>query len=110
MPRFTGATENEHSEYVQVAASQTTAQVSRSGDATAGRDYLHHLIVVRPSSTPGAVTVFDGGTTLIAIPAGAGDGTLPYTLPIGVTCRSTKGFNITTGASVAVVAVGRFGV
>jgi hypothetical protein len=109
MPRFVGPQEQEHSDYVQVAASQTTAQVSRSGDATAGRDYLSHVIVVRPSSTPGAVTVFDGSTALLTIPAGAGDGTLPYTLPIGVTCRSTKGFVITTGASVAVVAVGRFG-
>jgi hypothetical protein len=109
MPRFVGPQELEHSQYVQVAASQTTAQISRSGDGTAGRDYLHHLIVVRPSSTPGAVTVFDGATTLLTIPAGAGDGTLPYTLPIGVTSQTTKGFNITTGASVAVVAVGRFG-
>jgi hypothetical protein len=98
----------EHSQYVAVAASQTTAQVSRINDGTANRDYLHQLIVVPASSAVGAVTVFDGTTALVSIPALAGGDSKPYTLPIGVVCTSTKGFNITTGSSVAVVAVGRF--
>lgn len=109
MPQFQSAgLEQEHSQYVRVEASQTTAQISRSNDGTAGRDYLHHLIVFPGSSAVGAISIYDGATTIGVIPALAGGDSKPYTLPIGLTCVTTKGFNITTGASVAVVAVGRF--
>lgn len=113
MPQFQYAgAEQEHSQYVAVAASQTTAQISTSGDGAKG-DYLHSLTVVPASSGAGVVTLFDGTTAILSIPAVAGSGTgtsvpQPYTLPLQVVATSTKAFNITTGAAVSILAVGRF--
>ena len=97
---------NDYGQYKTVAASQTTAQISREGSGNG--DVLHTLTVFAPSSTPGAITLFDGSNTIGTIPAGAGDGTKPYTLLLDITSNTSKGFNITTGASVSVLAVGRF--
>jgi hypothetical protein len=113
MPRFTLAgQELEHSQYRTVAASQTTAQISTSGDAAVG-DYLSHVVVVPASTAAAGVTVLDGSTAVITVPtfAGTGTGTVcppPFTLNCGMVATSTKGWVITTGAAISVVAVGRF--
>jgi hypothetical protein len=89
--------------YKAVAASQSTAQLCGEGG------FLHSITVVPASSTPQAITLFDGTTGLFTIPIGAGEGTKPYTLTLDIFAESTKGFNITTGASVAVICSGNFG-
>jgi hypothetical protein len=99
-----------NSKYVKVAASQTTAQISTAGDGVPRRDYLSHIIVTAASTAaPGLVTVFDGTTSLLVHGWNATVATeLVQTVVVDCIAESTKGFNITTGTSVSVVAVGRF--
>jgi hypothetical protein len=99
-----------NSKYVKVAAGQTTAQVSVSGDGVPRRDYLSHVIITAASTAaPGTVTVFDGTTSLLVHGWSATVATeLVQTVIVDCVAESTKGFNITTGTSVSVVAVGRF--
>src|SRR6185369_11747211 len=99
------------SQYKLVAASQTTAQVSVSNDGCPGRDYLDRLVITAASTgAPGTVTLIDG-TTNVGVYGfvAAGMVTLTQIVELGILATSTKGFNITTGTSVSVVAVGRFG-
>lgn len=99
-----------NTDYVKVAASQTTANVSVSGDGTAGVDYVSHLICTAASTAaPGAVTLLDGTTSLLVWQLHPTQQTeLVQTIPVDVIAQSTKGFNVTTGTSVSVVVVGRF--
>ena len=96
--------------YKSVAAGVTTGQVSVAGDEVPGRDYISHLIITAASTAaPGKVTLFDGTTQLVAHGWNATVATeLAQTIIIDCIAESTKGFNITTGTSVSVVAVGRF--
>lgn len=108
MPQYDGSgREQEHSMYKVVAASQTTAQISTSGDGAVG-DYLHRMIINWASSAAGAVTLLDGSTTVIAFPALAGGDSKIQTYDLGLSATSTKGWVVTTGSSVAIIAVGRF--
>lgn len=100
-------------QYAKVAAGQTTAQISVPGSAEfspRGRDYIERLVITAASTAaPGSVTLFDGTTSILVhtfVPAGMTS--LVEIVPVGVTSKSTKGFNITTGTSVSVVAVGHF--
>lgn len=99
-----------NSRYKKVAASQTTAQLSNSGDGVPGNDYISHVIITAASTAaPGAVTLLDGTTSLFAHTFIAGTMTdLTETVIVDAVAESTKGFNITTGSSVSVVVVGRF--
>jgi hypothetical protein len=60
------------------------------------------------------VTISDGSTAIVTIPALAGSGTgvqaqIPYWVKLGIRATSpATGFKITTGASVACLAVGKF--
>jgi hypothetical protein len=95
-------------QYVTVAASQTTAPVGVTGC------YLEKVVVIPASTAAGAVTILDGSTNIVVIPtvAGTGTGTTvppPYTVDLGIRATSAStGFKITTGAAVSVIAVGRF--
>jgi hypothetical protein len=95
---------------VKVAAGQTTANVSVASDAVRGRDYISHLIITAASTAaPGAVTLLDGTTSLLVHVFHPTQQTeLVQTVIVDAIAQSTKGFNITTGTSVSVVAVGRF--
>jgi hypothetical protein len=96
--------------YKKVAAGQTTAQISTPSDGIRGNDYLERVIITCATTAVGAVSVFDGTTSLLvhnALVTG-NLGTNVYTYELGVLCDSTKGFNVTTGASVSVVCIGRF--
>ena len=99
-----------NSNYLKVAAGQTTAQISVAGDGVVGRDYISHLLITAASTAaPGAVTLFDGTTSLMVHLLNATVATeLGFSVNIDCIAQSTKGFNITTGTSVSVVAVGRF--
>jgi hypothetical protein len=109
MPKFDAAY-GKACVYKKVAAAQTTAQISVPGDGIPGNDYLERVIVIAATTAVGAVTIFDGTTSLLVhnatITGNLGSNSVTYEL--GVLCDSTKGFNVTTGASVAVVCVGRF--
>jgi hypothetical protein len=99
-----------NNKYRKVAAGQTTANISVAGANVPGNDYISHLIITAASTAaPGAVTLFDGSTSLLVHTYSATVATeLVQTINVDVISKSTKGFNITTGTSVSVVAVGRF--
>jgi hypothetical protein len=110
MPNMYYAGVPQPNKYKVIAAGQTTAQVSVSGDGIQGRDYCSHLIINGASTAaPGAVTLFDGTTALVANVFSATVATeTAHVVLVDCVCDSTKGFNITTGTSVSVVFVGRF--
>lgn len=91
-------------EYETVAASQTNQVLGSTG---AAGDYLHRLICVITTSTGTQVQIKDGsGTAFTVLPTGlAAPGF--FVIPLGI--KSTLGaWQVTTGANVAVVAVGAF--
>ena len=93
-----------------IAASQTTAQMSVSGDGVPGRDYLERVILTAATTAVGAVSVFDGTVTLLTHNAQVTGytGSNVYVYDIGATATTTKGFNVTTGSSIACVCIGSF--
>lgn len=96
--------------YNTVAASATNQALSAVNAGTTGGkgDYLDSFTVIAGTTTPGAVTVKDGATAVFTIPAGTAT-VLPYTFNVPVRAYSQTGsWNVTTGASVTVVASGQF--
>lgn len=92
-------------QYKAVAASQTTQALGATG---ATGDFLAGLLIVPATTGAGAVAIKDGGNTAINVFA---TGTLadltPIWIPLGI--YSVAGaWQVTTGANVSVVAVGRF--
>lgn len=92
-------------QYYTVAASQTTKVLGQVG---AVGDWLESITIIAATTTPGAVTVFDGTTAIFSIPAGTAT-VIPYVKTVPVKAYSKLGtWNVTTGASVSVVATGQF--
>ena len=95
-------------QYVTVAASQTTAPVGVIGS------YLESVTIIPASTAAGVVTISDGSTAIITTPTMAGTGTgsivpPPYNIYLGIRATSpTTGFKITTGGAVSCIAVGKF--
>ena len=85
-----------------VAASQTNQVLGPNG---ATGDYLHRIVVAVATALTSTVSVIDGSTTVLAIPANT---------PVGVYSIEINGvsaigaWKITTGAGVSVLAVGIF--
>ena len=87
-----------------VAASQTTAAVGTVGS------YVE-LVTILPAFTGAqGVTIPDGSTAIATIPAAAALGqSAPYCVQLGIRAtNASTGFKIATGASVSVIAVGKF--
>ena len=99
-----------NSNYQQVLTGVSTAQISVAGDGAPGRDYISHLIITAASTAAaGTTTLFDGTLALLIHGWNATVATeLVQTVVVDCIAKTTKGFNITTGSSVSVVAVGRF--
>lgn len=89
--------------YEAVAAS-ATAQVL--GGAGATGDYLAGFIIQPATTTPGAVSILDGATTVYTFPGGT---TTIAPIPVPWGARSVNGaWKVTTGTNVSVVAFGDF--
>lgn len=85
-----------------IAASQTNVVLGATG---ATGDYLHRLVVAVATAATSTVSVIDGSTTVLAIPANTPVGV--YSIEInGVS--ATGSWKITTGAGVSVLAIGIF--
>lgn len=96
-------------EYEDVAASQNEQPLGAGGGGPG--QYLSHLIIMPATTSPGAVTLFDGGGSSNVIFAGGADSVsslLPATVFMGHDSKNDGGFRITTGADVSVRAVGDF--
>lgn len=91
-------------DYETVAASQTDQVLGGTG---AVGDFLHKLICVITTSTGTVVQIKDGsGSAITVLPTGL---SAPGFYQIELNIASTGGaWKITTGANVAVLAIGRF--
>ena len=90
--------------YETVAASQTGQVLGASG---AAGDLLARLVLVVTTAATAAVSILDGATSIQVFPNSPGGGIGTYTIPLDLV--SVNGaWSITTGAGVAVIAVGRF--
>jgi hypothetical protein len=94
-----------HTDYELVAASQSTQVLGPIGGQG---DVLEMLIIVPEAVTAGTVAIKDGSGSAINVFV---TGTLPdlKTIVIPIGARSAQGaWQVTTGADVHVIAVGRF--
>lgn len=92
--------------YEKVAASQTAQVLGVTG---ALGDYLHGLLVIPASLSPGVVTILDNAVSIPVFAGGADSLTelKPFFIPIAA--KSVSGaWKVTTGASVSVLAIGNF--
>ena len=88
--------------YETVAASQTAQVLGGTG---AAGDYLHRIVVNVATAATSTVSVIDGSTTVLAVPANTPIGS--YSLELNL-AAATGPWKITTGAGVTVLAVGLF--
>ena len=89
--------------YETVAASQTAQVLGGSG---ASGDYLTSVLIIPATTSPGAVTILDGATS-IPIFVGGTTTVQPFLIPLGI--RSVSGaWKVTTGSNVSVIATGSF--
>lgn len=93
-------------EYETVAAS-VTAQVLGPTGATG--DYLGGLLIIPTTTSPGSVTILDGATAIVVFNGGASSigSLIPFAVPLGLVSL-LGAWSITTGANVAVLAMGNF--
>jgi hypothetical protein len=96
-------------EYEYVAASTAATPLGATG---ASGDYLAGLLIIPASTSPGSVTLTDGAAgsarTIFAGGASSLTSLIPFFVPLGVKSIVTGGWQVATGANVAVYAVGDF--
>lgn len=94
-------------EYETIAASATDQALGITG---ASGDYLKGLLVVPGTTSPGAVSIKDGGGSAITVFTGGGSSVsdlTPFLVPLGL--YSTSGaWQVTTGANVTAIGIGNF--
>jgi hypothetical protein len=88
--------------YETVAASQTAQVLGGTG---AVGDYLHRIVVTVTTTGTSTLSVLDGSTTVLTMAANTPVGV--YSLEINAASASGP-WKITTGAGLAVLAVGFF--
>lgn len=93
--------------YETVAASQSDQVL---GNAGAAGDILDALLIVPASTSPGAVTIKDGGGSAITVFTGGASSVgslVPFSVPLLI--KSVSGaWKVTTGSNVSVIASGNF--
>lgn len=95
-------------EYETVAAGQTAQVLGGSSATTNVGDYLEGLVCVVSTAATSAVQIKDGGDSAITVlPNNVGGGVGTYYVPLGLLSR-TGSWQVTTGAGVAVIALGSF--
>lgn len=96
--------------YELIAASQTEQVMGPTSGTTkaAGTQYLERLIIIPETTAAGTCAIKDGGDAAINVLV---TGTLadltPIIVPIGA-YNQTGSWQVTTGANVHIIAVGRF--
>lgn len=92
--------------YEAVAAGQTDQVLGATG---AIGDYLAAILIQPGTTSPGAVVVKDGVTTIWTFPGGASSVGALYPFPVPFGIKSVNGaWTVTTGADVTVLASGSF--
>lgn len=93
--------------YETVAASQTDQSLGATG---AAGDFLGGVLIVPATTSPGAVSIKDGGGSAITIFTGGASSVsnlVPFFVPLGITSGSGA-WKITTGTNVSAIGVGKF--
>lgn len=93
--------------YETVAASQTDQALGATG---ATGDYLLGVLIVPATTSPGAVSIKDGGGSSITVFTGGASSVsklVPFMVPIGAV-SAAGAWSVTTGANVSAIAVGKF--
>ena len=88
--------------YETVAVSQTAQVLGTTG---AANDYLHRIVVTVSTALTSTVSIIDGSTTILSLPASVAVGV--YVVELGLNA-ATGPWKVTTGAGAAVLAVGLF--
>lgn len=100
-------TDISNGEYETVAASQTDQVLGATG---ATGDYLAGLLIVPATTSPGAVSIKDGGGSAITVFTGGASSVsnlVPFFVPLGI--KSLAGaWKVTTGSNVSAIGVGNF--
>jgi len=93
-------------EYETVAASQTDQVLGATGGTG---DDLDFLLVVPATTSPGAISIKDGSTSISVFAGGSSSVSNLVPFPIPINLRSVNGaWKVTTGANVSVIGVGNF--
>jgi hypothetical protein len=96
----------EGSNYETVAAAATDQVMGGSG---AAGDFLAEVLIIPATTSPGAVSIKDGGGSAVTIFTGGSSSVsnlVPFSVPLGITCATA--WKITTGTNVSAIAVGKF--
>lgn len=93
-------------EYETVAASQTAQVLGATG---AIGDYISGVLVVPASTSPGAIALLDGATSITVFTGGATSvsNLVPFFIPLGMISVSGA-WKLTTGANISCIAIGNF--
>lgn len=95
------------SEYETVAASATAQALGPTG---ATGDYLAGVLIIPATTSPGAVSIKDGGGSAVTIFTGGASSVsnlVPFFVPLGI--KSVAGaWSVTTGTNVSAIGVGNF--
>lgn len=99
-------TDRDECDYETVAASATAQTLG--GDGAKG-DFISHVVIKPATTSPGAVTLIDGSTSITLFPGGASSvpSLAPFSVPLMMLAKTGK-WQITTGTDVSVIAVGNF--
>jgi hypothetical protein len=105
-------------DYKSVAASQTKASLGPGSTQSNEQDVLVHLCIVPATTSPGAVTLYDGagGTGIVVFTGGATSVADLKPIWLSLNMRAVNAaanasgprWLVTTGANVSVLAVGKF--
>ena len=91
-------------EFETVAASQTAQALGATG---AIGDYLERIILQPANTACGTTTLLNGTTVIFTYTAGTLADLSPITVELGVVATEA-GWKVTTGTSIAVLAIGNF--
>jgi len=94
-------------DYETVAASQTDQVMGGTG---AAGDFLAALLIVPATTSPGAVSIKDGGGSAITVfTGGASSISSLVSFSVPIYAKSVSGaWKVTTGANVSAIATGEF--
>jgi hypothetical protein len=91
--------------YETVAAGQTAQEIGGTGGVA---DFISHVLVVPATTSPGAITLIDGATSITIFAGGTVSDIRPFAVPLMMYSKNGA-WKLTTGSNVSVIAVGTFG-
>jgi hypothetical protein len=91
--------------YETVPAGQTAQEIGGTGGVA---DFISHILVVPATTSPGAITLIDGGTSFTVFTGGTVSDIRPFHISLMMYSKNGA-WKVTTGSNVSVVAVGTFG-